>query len=187
MPETQEVRRGYEQFLPPQVPPGMYFDAASGLMLPDGVRLASRVRVAAAWFLGFVLFVFTLGVGYITWSVFTWRQGRSPAQRMLRLRCWLPGPRQVAGRGKMAQRQILGFCLNGELLAGFLIWLLSKNLRSVGDALAGTVLLHDPDRILPLSAARTHPWRNLLIHSAVAATPLNGVKCSFTGPCSRGS
>jgi hypothetical protein len=99
----------------------MYFDPASGLFLPRGVRLASRGQVVGAWFLGLALFIVTLGIGYITWSLFTWGQGRSPAQRMLGLRCWLPEPRRVAGREQTAPRQITGFCLNGQLLSGFFI------------------------------------------------------------------
>jgi hypothetical protein len=126
----------------------MYHDPASGVLLPQGVRLASRGRVAGAWFLGILLFGLTVGIGYFTWSVFAWGQGRTPAQRALRLRCWVPGSRQVAGRDEMAQRQIFGFCLNGQLLAGFFIWLTSKDLRSAGDLLAGTNILHDPDGVL---------------------------------------
>jgi uncharacterized RDD family membrane protein YckC len=155
MTDAQEVRRGYEQFVPPQAPPGMYFDPASELFLPQGVRLASRAQVARAWSLGLLLFIVTLGIGYITWSLFAWGQGRSPAQRILSLRCWLPQPRRVAGRGQMALRQITGFCLNGQLLSGFFIWLTSKNLRSVGDCFAGTVILHDPGEVLQLSSAAT--------------------------------
>ena len=147
MSEAQ-VRPG-EDVLPP--PPGMYVGPETGLLLPRGVRLASRGRVAAAWFLGFSLFIVTLGIGYIVWSVFVWGQGRSPAQRMLGLRCWQPELRKVAGRKRLALRQIIGFCLNGQLLAGFFIWLMSSEMRSVGDFFASTVLLHDPDGILPLS------------------------------------
>ena len=148
MTAAPELGRGYEQFVPPQPPPGMYFDATADLFVPDGVRFASRGRVAAAWFLGLLLFIVTLGIGYIAWSLLTWRQGQTPAQRILRLRCWLPGPREVAGRPQMAVRQITGLCLNGELLAGFFIWLISKNLRSVGDFFADTVVLHDPAGLL---------------------------------------
>jgi len=143
-----EVRRGYEQFVPPQAPPGMYFDPGSELCLPQGVLLASRGQVARAWFLGLLLFIVTLGIGYITWSQFEWSQGRSPAQRMLSLRCWLPKPRRVAGREQTAQRQIAGFFLNGQLLSGFFIWLNGRRLRSVGDLFADTVLLYDPDTVL---------------------------------------
>jgi len=148
MTEAQEVRRGYEQFVPPPTPPGMYFDPASGLFLPKGVRLASRGRVAAAWFLGFALFLVTLGIGYIAWSTFAWREGRSPAQRILGLRCWLPEARLVAHWDDTAVRQVMGFCLNGEGLAGFLIWLMGRQLRSVGDLFADTVILHDPEQRL---------------------------------------
>jgi uncharacterized RDD family membrane protein YckC len=50
----------------------------------------------------------------------------------------------VAGRWRTAERQVIGFGLNGEALVGFFIWLADGNLRSVGDFFAGTVLLHDP-------------------------------------------
>ena len=89
MTDAQQVRPGYQQFASPQAPPGMYFDPASELVLPQGVRLASRARVAAAFILGLLLFCVTLGIGYIVWGVFTWGQGQTPAQRMLNLRCWL--------------------------------------------------------------------------------------------------
>lgn len=148
MTEAQALRRGYEQFIPPQAPPGMYYDPASELVLPEGVRLASRGQVARAWFLGLLLFIVTLGVGYLVWSLLVWGQGRTPAQRMLSLRCWLPEPRRLAEREQMAQRQITGFFLNGQLLFGFFIWLTSKHLRSVGDFFAGTVVLYDPDGLL---------------------------------------
>jgi uncharacterized RDD family membrane protein YckC len=123
-------------------------DSASELLLPQGVQLASRGRIAAVWFLGLLLFIVTAGIGYIIWSQFTWGEGRSPAQRMLGLRIWLREPGQVAGRKQMALRQILGFLLNGELLAGVWICLFSTNLRSVGDFFAGTTIVHDPDGVL---------------------------------------
>jgi hypothetical protein len=148
MTEADGVRRGYEQFVPPEPPPGMYFDPASELFLPERVRLASRAQVARAWLLGLLLFSVTLGVGYVTWSLFVWGQGRTPAQRVLGLRCWLPEPRRVAQWTETAERQISGFLLNGQLLFGFFIWLASKHLRSVGDFFAGTVILYDPDGVL---------------------------------------
>jgi hypothetical protein len=123
---------------------------AAARTLPAGVRLASRGQVARSWFLGLTLFVATLGVGYLTWSVITWRQGRTPAQRMLGLRCWLPLEGQVAGRKDMAVRQISGACLNGQLLAGVFVWLFGEPLRSVGDVLADTMVLYDPGGVLAL-------------------------------------
>ena len=148
MPEARRIGRGYEQLVPTRAPPGMYFDPASELILPQGVRLASRAQVARAWFLGLLLFIVTAGIGYVTWSLFVWGQGRTPAQGVLHLRCWLSEPRRVAQWNETAQRQITGFFLNGQLLSGFFIWLTSKQLRSVGDFFASTVVLHDPDGVL---------------------------------------
>jgi hypothetical protein len=110
--------------------------------------------VASAWFLGLALFIATLGVGYLTWSLLTWRQGRTPAQRMLGLRCWLPLEGRVAGRRDMAVRQISGACLNGQLLSGVFVWLFGEPLRSVGDVFADTMVMYDPDGILALRRRR---------------------------------
>ncbi|HTX26639.1 MAG TPA: hypothetical protein VME19_06445 [Streptosporangiaceae bacterium] len=154
--EAEAIRRGYEQFAPPQVPAGMYYDRPTGLVLPQGVRPASVGRVAGAYCLAVALFIGTLGVGYLIWALVTWGHGQTPAQRLLGLRCWEPSADrgaggvagQVAGRGKMAIRQVTGILLNGELLMGPFIMLLSPTLNSVGDFFAGTVVLHDPDGLL---------------------------------------
>ncbi|HTW03229.1 MAG TPA: hypothetical protein VMF87_23205 [Streptosporangiaceae bacterium] len=47
----------------------MHSDAAAGRMPPAGARLAGRGQVASAWFLGLALFIATLGVGYLAWSL----------------------------------------------------------------------------------------------------------------------
>jgi hypothetical protein len=127
----------------------VHSDAAAERTPPTGIRLASRGQVASAWFLGLALFIATLGVGYLTWSLVTWRQGRTPAQRMLGLRCWLPLTGRVAGRRDMAVRQISGACLIG---AGVFVWLFGEPLRSIGDVLADTEVMYDPDGILVLRA-----------------------------------
>ena len=151
--EAEAIRRGYEQFEPPQVPqvpPGMYCDRPTGLVLPQGVRPASVGRVVGAYCLAVALFIGTLGVGYLIWALVTWGHGQTPAQRLLGMRCWEPSAGRVASRGKMAIRQVTGICLNGEALMGVFIMLLSPTLNSVGDFFAGTVVLHDPDgRLVP--------------------------------------
>jgi|HubBroStandDraft_6_1064221.scaffolds.fasta_scaffold117681_2 uncharacterized RDD family membrane protein YckC len=147
-PRSATIKVGYEQFLPPPVPPGMWFDRDTSLILPQGVRPASKGRVAAAYALGIGLFIATLGVGYLIWAAVAWGQGQTPAQRLLGLRCWRRDTRRVAGRKHMALRQVTGLFLNGELLMGPLIWLGSKELNSVGDFFAGTVVLYDPNQLL---------------------------------------
>jgi uncharacterized RDD family membrane protein YckC len=139
------IKVGYEQFVPPRVPPGMWFDPDTWLILPHGVRAAGKGRVAASFFLAIGLFIATLGLGYLIWQVVAWDQGQTPAQRLLGLRCWRRDTREVAGRKHMALRQVTGLFLNGELLIGPLLWLGSKELNSVGDVFAGTVVLYDPN------------------------------------------
>jgi uncharacterized RDD family membrane protein YckC len=142
------IKVGYEGFSPPPVPPGMYFDRESWMMLPQGVRPAGKGRVAASYALAVGLFIVTLGVGYLVWGMVLWGRGQTPSQRMLDLRCWLPEARRVAGRRNMAIRQAGGL-LNGELLMGPIIWLGSTSLNSVGDLFAGTAVVYDPAHVLP--------------------------------------
>ena len=108
------IKVGYEQFVPPRVPPGMWFDPDTWLILPQGVRTAGKGRVAASFFLAVGLFIATLGLGYLIWQVVAWDQGQTPAQRLLGLRCWRPDTREVAGRKHMALRQATGLLLNGQ-------------------------------------------------------------------------
>jgi uncharacterized RDD family membrane protein YckC len=110
-------------------------------VLPEGVRPASAWQVTVTYLLAVLLFIVTLGVGYIAWSVVTWGHGQTPAQRIRGLRCWIPGTGRVAGRRRMAVRQVTGLLLNGELLAGVIVLLATESLSSVGDVFAGTVVL----------------------------------------------
>ena len=145
---TPVIKVGYEHFTPPVAPPGMYYHHDSGLLLPQGVRLASRGQVIVCYLLAVLLFAVTLGVGYLLWALATWGSGQTPAQRLLHLRCWRPDTRRLAGRKHMALRQVINLLLDGELLSGVLIMLLSQDLNSVGDFFVGTVVLSDPDDVL---------------------------------------
>jgi uncharacterized RDD family membrane protein YckC len=127
----------------------MYFDRKPGVVLPEGVRLASLGQLIASFCLAISLFVVTLGVGYIIWAVAIWGQGHTPAQQLMRLRCWLTETGRVASREDMAVRQVLGLAFGGQLLIGVWLMLFSRAHKSLGDYLAGTVVVHDPDRVLP--------------------------------------
>lgn len=147
-PGAVAIRHGYEQFAPPVVPPGMYLDRRSGLVLPQGVRLASAGRVTASFLLGLSLFVATLGIGYLIWGIWVWGAGHTPAQRMLSMRCWQSETGRLADREQMALRQVSGILLNGQLLCGLWLLLFTRKRKTVGDFLADTVVLHDPDGVL---------------------------------------
>ena len=147
-PDAVAVKSGYEPFSRPPVPPGMYFDRGSWLVLPQRTRPARISQVIAAYALAVLLFILTLGAGYLIWAVVTWGQGQTPAQRLLGLRCWRPDTGRVADRKHMAIRQVTGLLMNGELLAGPFLLFTGESLNSVGDFFAGTTVLHDPDNVL---------------------------------------
>ena len=111
---------------------------------PAGAQPPSNGQVVAAYALGVLLFIVTLGVGYLAWSVVTWGEGQTPAQRIVGLRCWDTATGRTASRGMMALRQLIGVALNGQLLIGVFILLSNMREVSVGDVLLGTVVLRDP-------------------------------------------
>jgi uncharacterized RDD family membrane protein YckC len=141
----------------------MYFDQHSRLVLPQGVQPAGVGRVVAAYVVAVLLFIVTLGIGYIIWSLAAWRDGQTPAQRLFGVRCWRPESSRPASRGEMALRQASGLLLNGELLAGVFILLIAPARTSVGDYLVNTVVLHDPHNAL-LTQAPVHDEQNGLPH-----------------------
>ena len=110
------------------------------LIVFDIVLFALRRALLAA---AVLLFIVTLGVGYLVWSVVTWGEGQTPAQRILGLRCWRPETGHVANRGRMALRQLTGLALNGQALIGVFILLSGLREVSVGDVFARTVVLRD--------------------------------------------
>jgi uncharacterized RDD family membrane protein YckC len=132
---------------------GLYFDPLSGLNLPEGTQLASAGRRIGAYFLAIPLAIVTLGIGYIIWGAIVWASGQTPALQVLGMRCWRPETGQVAGWWWMALREIVGRLVEGFLfvitaLLSFILMLTSKERRSLHDLIAGTVVLHDPNKVL---------------------------------------
>jgi uncharacterized RDD family membrane protein YckC len=134
------------------LPAGMYFDQASGLTLPQGVRLASNGRRIGAYFLALPLALVTLGIGYAIWGLIVWGSGTTPALQVLGMRCWKPETRRPAGWGTMALREIIGRLVDGifviTFLVSFILMLTRPDRRSLHDLVASTVVVHDPDKIL---------------------------------------
>lgn len=136
-----------------QVPAGMYYDPNSGLLLPENVTLASVGRRIGAWFLSLVLVIVTLGIGYVIWGLIIWNQGQTPALQVLGMRCWRPDDQRVAGFWWMALRDIIGRIAEGILsfisgLVSFILFLASKDHKALHDLIAGTVVVHDPHKVL---------------------------------------
>jgi uncharacterized RDD family membrane protein YckC len=136
------------------VPAGMYYDAESGLMLPQGTQLASVGRRIGAFFLSIGLWIITLGIGYIVWGLIVWANGQTPALQALGMRCWRPETSSVAGWWWMALREIAGRFVESILglvsqIVSFILMVVGKERKALHDWVAGTVVLHDPDKVLP--------------------------------------
>lgn len=147
----------YEQAGTAVVAPGIPASQPTGLVLPAGVQLASSGRRIGAFFLAIPLAIITLGIGYAIWGLIVWGRGQTPALQVLGMRCWRPETGRVAGWGWMALRETIGRIADGilsiitEILS--LIFMLSRpDRKTLHDMVAGTVVLHDPDKVLSRQA-----------------------------------
>jgi len=164
LPQAPPVPEGYgagygaegygdAQYAAMAVPAGMYYDQESGLVLPQGVQLASIGRRIGAWFLAIPLAIVTLGIGYIIWGVIIWARGQTPALQVLGMRCWRPETRSVATFWWMALREIVGRLADGVLgifteITSLVLMVAGRERKSLHDWIAGTVVLYDPDKLL---------------------------------------
>ena len=144
---------GYGQYPPAAVPQGMYVDQMSGLLLPEGTELASVGRRIGAYFLAIPLWIVTLGIGYIIWGLIAWGNGQTPALQVLGMRCWRPETNRVAGFWYMALREIPGRIIDGmlgfiTLITSLVLMVTGKERKALHDWIAGTVVLHDPNKVL---------------------------------------
>jgi uncharacterized RDD family membrane protein YckC len=144
---------GFGQYAEDPVPQGMYLDQQSGLVLPEGVQLASTGRRIGAFFLAIPLSIITLGIGCVIWGLIVWGRGQTPALSVLGMRCWRPETRLVAGWWWMALREVVGGIVESLLsiitqLLSFILMMTNRERKSLHDMIAGTVVLYDPDKVL---------------------------------------
>ena len=144
---------GYGEYGGQPVPAGLYLDQQSGLMLPEGTVLASPGRRIGAFFLAIPLWIITLGIGYIVWGLIAWGNGQTPALQVLGMRAYRPETNRVAGFWWMALREVVGRIADGILsiiteLISLIFMLTRPDCRTLHDLVAGTVVLHDPNKVL---------------------------------------
>ena len=138
----------------PAIPPGMYLDPGSGLILPNGTVLASQGLRIGAYFLGGLLSLVCLllaGLPYLIWGAISWAKGQTPTQQILKTRYWNPSTRTTATWGTMALGQIVGRIVDWIALGGivsFFMMLASGDRRTLYDHICGCVVLHDPGNVL---------------------------------------
>ena len=69
------------------------------------------------------------------------------------MRCWRPETNRVAGFWYMALREIPGRIIDGilsfiTLITSFVLMVTGKERKALHDWIAGTVVLHDPNKVL---------------------------------------
>jgi uncharacterized RDD family membrane protein YckC len=143
------------------VPDGMYFDQLSGLVLPNGTQLASVGRRIGSYFLAGLLICVTLGIGYLIWGAISWSTGRTPTQQVLGMQTWRPQTRTNATWGEQFLREIsrlvyvIPFVGWIVAIVSFFMFISNKDHRAIHDQIGGTIVLHDPNKVLqPVPAPR---------------------------------
>jgi uncharacterized RDD family membrane protein YckC len=152
-PVPADYGYGFGRYAGQPLPPGMHLDQQSGLVLPDGTELASVGRRIGAFFLAIPLAIITLGIGYAIWGLIVWGKGQTPALQVLGMRCWRPETQRVPGFWWMALREVIGRLADGivGLITGIISFILmctTQDRKSLHDLVAGTVVLHDPNKVL---------------------------------------
>jgi len=140
-----------------QIPPGMYFDQLSGLVLPEGTQLATPGRRIGAYFLAILLAIVTLGIGYLIWGAIAWAKGQTPGQQVLSMQTWKQQTNANATWGTMFLRElsyvILGWVPFAQIVS-FVLMIVNKDHKGLHDHIAGTIVLYDPNKVLkPVQAA----------------------------------
>lgn len=144
----------YPAGAPPSYPPGAADYGTPPIPgvppLPAGVSLAPVGRRIGAYFLGIVLAIVTLVIGYIVWGLIVWGRGTTPAFSVLKMRCVKVDSGHRATWGTMALREIVGRFVEGILgvitqLVSLILFLSRTDHRSLHDLVAGTVVVSDPE------------------------------------------
>jgi hypothetical protein len=121
--------------------------------LPPGVFLASRGRRVGAYFLSGLLFIVTLGIGYVVWGAVVWGKGTSPALQVLGMRAWRTVEGRPATWGNMFVRDVVDYLIIGiscgiAAIVSFVLFLTDGNNRTIADRVGGTVIVYDPNKVL---------------------------------------
>ncbi|MEU6283120.1 RDD family protein [Streptomyces sp. NPDC047028] len=95
--------------------------------LPQGVVIASGARRFGEYLLEGLLFLVTLIIGWLIWSLIVYKGGQTPAKQLLHMRCVKLRTEQKAKWGTMFLREgiakpvigILGAVTSGSSTSGF--------------------------------------------------------------------
>jgi uncharacterized RDD family membrane protein YckC len=121
--------------------------------LPNGVRLSSAGKRFGGYVLETVLFVVTLGLGWLIWSLIVWKDGKTPAKGLLGMRVLKLQTGAKATWGNMFFREVFGKIVGGivgavtfGITTFMLLW--DNNRQEIWDKVAGTIVIDDPHKQL---------------------------------------
>ncbi len=136
--------------------------------LDPTTMLAPRARRFGGFVLDLILFIFTLGVGWLIWSLVIWQKSQTPAKYLLKMRVVKLESRSGASYGIMFLRQIgisalynliiyiIGLSTNNETIVAIgslislvaVLWIFFNDLKqTLIDKILGTVVINDPDGV----------------------------------------
>lgn len=143
----------YPGAMPPPMPPAPGYDIAATYALPPGTELASVGRRIGAFFLAIPLVIVTLVIGYLVWGIVAWTRGTTPALQVLGCRLWVPEQQQMPGFWRSVLRNVVGSVVERLFfpiiaLVSFVLFLAKEDHKSLHDLIGGTLVLHDPNRVL---------------------------------------
>ena len=130
--------------------------------LPEGVHLSSPARRFGEHLLESVLFLVTLGIGWIVWSFIVYGRGQTPAKQILHMRVVSLRHGAHASWGRMFLREwiaktIVGF-LGAFTLGIIYFWLIwDGRKQELWDKVVGTIVVNDPNGQLTLAPAPGPP------------------------------
>lgn len=121
--------------------------------LPTGVRLSSAGKRFGAYVLEAILMVVTLLVGWAIWSLIVWKDGQTPAKKLLGMRVMKLQTGTRATWGTMFFRELIGKFIGGfvgaitfGITTFMLLW--DNNRQEIWDKVAGTIVVDDAHKQL---------------------------------------
>jgi uncharacterized RDD family membrane protein YckC len=123
-----------------------------GLVAPETLNLASPGLRLGQYLLEIVLFIVTLGIGYIVWALVAWSSGRTPGMICLGIHVVDAQTARRSTWGQMFVRQFLvqGLLIGvvGEFTFGILflvaaLMIFTEGYRTLWDRIAKTYVVHN--------------------------------------------
>jgi uncharacterized RDD family membrane protein YckC len=136
-------------FAPPPAPGGGFVPSAG-----PALQLSSAGKRLGAALLDGLLFVVTLGIGWLIWWVISWGKATSPAKGLLGMRIVRLNENRPLTMGEMAMRELVGKWLLNFIpfygLVGAIFVLVDENRQALWDKVAGSTVVDDPNNVFGL-------------------------------------